>query len=106
MYFNLIRLMNVELEVASETGDGEMARSVEQCDCPAGHTGTSCEVASFKDAQLCRVYSRQGDWGITPPPPPPPPPNFLMIPPPLIFRTRGIFLYRQRRENIKIKVKC
>ena len=43
--------MNVELDVASETGDGDMARSVEQCDCPAGHTGTSCEVGSFKDVQ-------------------------------------------------------
>ena len=58
--------MNVELDVASETGDGDMARSVEQCDCPAGHTGTSCEVGSVKDAQPCRVYSWQGDWGIPP----------------------------------------
>ena len=41
------RLTNVELDVATEDGDGELAVSVEQCACPAGHTGTSCEVGKW-----------------------------------------------------------
>ena len=64
-YFYLIRLMNVELDVASETGDGDMARSVEQCDCPAGHTGTSCEVGSVKDAQHAWFILGRGIGGFS-----------------------------------------
>ena len=39
------RLMEVELDIASELGDGAVASSVEECECPVGHTGTSCEVS-------------------------------------------------------------
>lgn len=35
--------MEVELDIGTETGLGEMASSVEQCVCPRGYTGTSCE---------------------------------------------------------------
>ncbi|WAR24784.1 LAMA-like protein [Mya arenaria] len=45
-YYSLvdeIRLMEVELDVASENGTGERAISVEQCQCPRGYSGASCE---------------------------------------------------------------
>ncbi|XP_052778102.1 laminin subunit alpha-like [Mya arenaria] len=45
-YYSLvdeIRLMEVELDVASENGTGERAKSVEQCQCPRGYSGASCE---------------------------------------------------------------
>ncbi|XP_063440155.1 laminin-like protein epi-1 isoform X2 [Mytilus trossulus] len=37
------RLMEVKMEYATEDGAGEQAVSVEQCQCPVGYTGTSCE---------------------------------------------------------------
>ncbi|XP_053393780.1 laminin subunit alpha-like isoform X2 [Mercenaria mercenaria] len=40
---NEIRLTAVELDIAAETGFGEYAASVEECACPRGYTGTSCE---------------------------------------------------------------
>ncbi|KAH3831938.1 hypothetical protein DPMN_105211 [Dreissena polymorpha] len=45
-YYSLVqevRLMEVELDVATENGTGEIAVSVEQCTCPRGYRGTSCE---------------------------------------------------------------
>lgn len=32
------------MEYATEDGAGDQAVSVEQCQCPVGYTGTSCEV--------------------------------------------------------------
>jgi len=40
---HIYRLTSVQLDVASENGTGEMATSVEQCQCPRGYEGTSCE---------------------------------------------------------------
>ncbi|WAR09669.1 PGBM-like protein [Mya arenaria] len=45
-YYSLvdeIRLMEVELDVASENRTGQRAMSVEQCQCPHGFSGASCE---------------------------------------------------------------
>ena len=44
MCIDICRLTEVELDIASDVGEGEQALSVEQCECPVGHTGTSCEV--------------------------------------------------------------
>jgi hypothetical protein len=38
------RLMEVRMEQATATGAGDLAVSVEECQCPVGYTGTSCEV--------------------------------------------------------------
>lgn len=38
------RLMEVRMEQATTTGAGDLAVSVEECQCPVGYTGTSCEV--------------------------------------------------------------
>ena len=37
------RLMEVRMEQATATGAGDLAVSVEECQCPVGYTGTSCE---------------------------------------------------------------
>ena len=36
-------LMDVQMDVASSTGDGPLALNVEQCQCPTSYAGTSCE---------------------------------------------------------------
>ncbi|XP_021350179.1 laminin subunit alpha-like isoform X1 [Mizuhopecten yessoensis] len=41
-----LRLMNVTMLVAAADGDDGPALSVEQCNCPPGYTGTSCESCS------------------------------------------------------------
>ncbi|CAI9728190.1 laminin subunit alpha-like [Octopus vulgaris] len=38
-----IRLSNVQLEVATKNGNGNLAHTVEKCHCPASYRGTSCE---------------------------------------------------------------
>lgn len=40
-----LRLISVSLDIADErnTGSSERALSVEQCDCPPGYKGLSCE---------------------------------------------------------------
>ena len=45
--------MEVELDIASELGDGAVASSVEECECPVGHTGTSCEVSLTVIPKIC-----------------------------------------------------
>jgi len=40
------RLLEFSLDVASRTGSGPPIYSVEQCSCPEGYFGTSCEVSS------------------------------------------------------------
>lgn len=39
----IIRLSEVQMDVAKEDGWGEPAYTVEQCDCPPSYEGTSCE---------------------------------------------------------------
>ncbi|KAJ8306110.1 hypothetical protein KUTeg_016655 [Tegillarca granosa] len=41
-----VRLQNVKLDVASRDGLGDQAITVEQCLCPPGYNGTSCENKS------------------------------------------------------------
>lgn len=38
-----VKLGDVHLDVASPDGYGDIAKSVEQCACPANYKGTSCE---------------------------------------------------------------
>ena len=39
-------LISVSLDNASPQGTGARALEVEQCDCPPGYVGTSCEVGT------------------------------------------------------------
>ncbi|KAK3796923.1 hypothetical protein RRG08_032228 [Elysia crispata] len=41
-----IRLSKVTLQVATEEGQGQLAESVEMCDCPSNYMGDSCEVCA------------------------------------------------------------
>lgn len=40
-------LISVSLDVATPHGTGPRALEVEQCDCPPGYVGTSCEVSEI-----------------------------------------------------------
>ena len=37
-------LLKVSLDTASKGGSGRVMSAIEVCECPAGYTGTSCEV--------------------------------------------------------------
>lgn len=51
------RLMEVRMEKATTTGAGDLAVSVEECQCPVGYTGTSCEVCLLCELQNIIVKS-------------------------------------------------
>ena len=47
-YFTLLsisRIGNIKYDFAASDGTGSQALSVEQCQCPAGYEGLSCEVS-------------------------------------------------------------
>ena len=52
LYLNC-RLHDVEMEIGSENSlNGELARGIEQCTCPPGYTGLSCEECDFGFVRL------------------------------------------------------
>jgi len=40
-------LLSVQMDTADAYGSGEPALDVEQCQCPPGYSGPSCEVGGF-----------------------------------------------------------
>lgn len=41
-----VSLHDVHMDIATDDGTGEVARNVEQCQCPRNYIGTSCETCA------------------------------------------------------------
>lgn len=52
-------LVSVSLDTADAYGQGETALDVEQCQCPPGYVGTSCEVSGGSESEGWKWESQE-----------------------------------------------